>query len=310
MGIDVSRDRYALVGNPVAHSRSPQIHAAFARQTGQPIDYALMLAPIDPPGAFEAQVRAFFAAGGKGMNVTVPFKQRALALASELSPRARAARALNTLALDGARLIGENTDGAGLLADLLDNLGGHADGLRDARVLLIGAGGAARGVVLPLLEAGVSQITIANRTLARAQVIAADLAPLIPPRAAAPSARPASGSGSMRLRAIGLVELNQGAVDADIVINATSAGLKAGGAALVLSPTVFSCCRLACDMVYGAEPTAFLRAAQEAGAVRVVDGLGMLVGQAADSFALWRGVRPDTAPVLAALRETLRRADS
>lgn len=298
----MSQDRYALVGNPVAHSRSPQIHSAFASQTRQSMRYELMLAPIDPPGAFEAQVRAFFDGGGQGMNVTVPFKRRALALADVLTPRAQAAGALNTLARHDGGLIGDNTDGAGLVGDIIDRLGSAGGGLRAARVLLIGAGGAARGVVLPLLDAGAESITIANRTLANAQRIVDDLAPMLTPTETLPA--------SDRLRAIGLTALSgltgstESPVVADIVINATSAGLVSAQG-FVLAPAVFSACRLACDMVYGAQPSAFMRAARDAGAGSVADGLGMLVGQAAASFELWRGVRPDTAPVLASLRAEL-----
>ncbi|MGE0312444.1 MAG: shikimate dehydrogenase [Lautropia sp.] len=293
----MSADRYALVGNPVAHSRSPQIHARFAQQTGQAMRYELMPAPIDPPGAFEAQVRGFFRDGGRGMNVTVPFKRRALALVDRATARAAAAGAVNTLLLERGALVGDNTDGAGLVGDIVDRLGIDP---RGAHVLLIGAGGAARGVVLPLFDAGVARITIANRTVANARRIVDDMAPV----------------ARTRLQAIGLDDMNRRGPVADIVVNATSASLarpdgrSAPADALALEPAIFGGCRLACDMVYGAAPSAFMRVARAAGVATVADGLGMLVGQAAESFALWRGVRPDTGPVLAALRAALQGADA
>ncbi len=300
----MSLDRYVLVGNPVAHSRSPQIHASFARQTSQSMRYDLMSAPVEPPGAFEAQVRAFFAGGGRGMNVTVPFKRRALALVDRPTPRAAAAGAVNTLMPDGDALVGDNTDGAGLVGDIVGRLGLE---LRDTHVLLIGAGGAARGVVLPLFDAGVARITIANRTLGNAQRIVEDMGSRIPALCAGAD-RPRTHA---HLRAIGLDEMNLGRIGADIVVNATSAGLPVAatgdrGPALALASALFVGCRLAYDMVYGAAPSAFMAAARSAGVERVADGLGMLVGQAAESFALWRGVRPDTDPVLAQLRASLQ----
>ncbi|MGQ0547531.1 MAG: shikimate dehydrogenase [Betaproteobacteria bacterium] len=260
-------DRYAVIGNPVAHSKSPWIHAEFARASGQDIEYGAIEAPR---GGFAAAVQAFSAAGGKGLNVTLPFKEEAFALCGELSARAKVAQAVNTLVL-GDPLFGDNTDGAGLVRDLAENLKVDPKG---KRLLLMGAGGAAQGVVGALLDAGVARIRIANRTAARAVALAARF--------------PGVQAG-------GYEGLRGGF---HIVVNATSAGLAGAAPALpagVLGPGV-----LAYDMVYGRE-TPFLAAARAAGA-RACDGLGMLVEQAAESFFVWRGVRPATAAVLERLR--------
>ena len=262
-------DRYAVIGSPVAHSKSPWIHAEFARATGQDIDYGRVEAP---PGGFAAAVQAFRAQGGKGLNVTLPFKEEAFALCAEVSPRARAARAVNTLAFRG-EIFGENTDGAGLVRDLVQNL---REGVQGRRVLLLGAGGAAQGVVGALLEAGVGSLVLANRTASRAQALAARF----------------PGAKAQELETLADVF--------DIVVNATSAGMA--NAAPALPPGVLRPGVLAYEMVYGRD-TPFLAAARAAGA-RPSDGLGMLVEQAAESFYLWRGVRPATGPVL----ERLRRA--
>ncbi|MFM7784350.1 MAG: shikimate dehydrogenase [Gammaproteobacteria bacterium] len=270
--------RYAVAGNPVAHSRSPFIHAAFARQTGQDIRYTRLLVPL---GGFEPAARAFFAAGGKGLNVTVPFKRDAHALADRLTERAARAGAVNTLAEQDGRLLGDNTDGAGLLRDIRVNLGWQ---IKDARVLLLGAGGAVQGVLGPLLAEGPRSIFIANRTAARAH----ELLALFP-------AEP-------RLAAGGLVDCPSGPFD--VVINATSAGL--GGELAAVPAGVIGATSHCYDMVYGNEPTAFLREATRRGAAAVADGLGMLVEQAAESFCLWRGVRPDTGHVIAQLRQGWR----
>lgn len=262
-------DRYAVIGNPVAHSKSPWIHAAFARATAQDIDYGRVEAPR---GGFAAAVQAFRAAGGKGLNVTLPFKEEAFALCAEASPRARAARAVNTLAFR-EEVFGDNTDGAGLVRDLAQNL--HVN-MKGCRVLLLGAGGAAQGVVGALLDAGAGALVVANRTVSRAQALAARFP---------------------GVKAQGF----EGLADAfDIVVNATSAGLAE--AALPLPPGVLRPGVLAYEMVYGRD-TPFLAAARAAGA-RPSDGLGMLVEQAAESFFVWRGVRPATGAVL----ERLRRA--
>jgi shikimate dehydrogenase len=265
-------DRYGVVGNPVAHSKSPQIHAQFAAQTGQQLVYERVLAPRD---AFVNVIADLRQQGWRGVNVTVPFKEQAFALSQVLTDRARAAQAVNTLSFDAGQIHGDNTDGAGLVFDLTANL--HCT-LTGARVLLIGAGGASRGVVKPLLDAGVSELVIANRTPEKARLLAAQFAA----NAAVKSALLAECTAPF-----------------DIVINATSAGLA--NAAPVLPAACLRKDSLAYDMVYGRQPTAFMQWAAQYGA-RTADGLGMLVAQAAESFFVWRGVRPDAAPVLAALR--------
>jgi shikimate dehydrogenase len=262
-------DRYAVFGHPIAHSKSPQIHTAFARQTGQDMTYEAILAPLD---GFADSVAAFIAAGGRGANVTVPFKEEAFRLASRLSPRAQRAGAVNTLSFDADGILGDNTDGAGLVADLTRNLNCTIVG---KRVLLLGAGGAARGVIEPLLDQQPAALVIANRTVSRAE----ELAELF-------------GRG---VRACGFDAAN---TPFDLVINATAASLA--GDLPPLSPRVFTPDTMAYDMMYGRD-TPFLDFARTHGA-RTADGLGMLVEQAAEAFHLWRGVRPDTAPVIAALR--------
>jgi shikimate dehydrogenase len=265
-------ERYAVIGEHIGHSRSPQIHARFARATGQALEYGL----IDVPAAgFAAAARAFFAGGGRGLNVTVPHKMAALELADTLTPRARRAGAVNTLALgaDG-KLLGDNTDGAGLVRDLGINLGCTLQG---ARVLLLGAGGAARGVIAPLLEAGVAALVILNRDAARAARLAQEFSGLGPVTAADAAA----------------------GTSFDLIINATSASLR--GELPSVPAGAVAGTTLAYDLAYGGTDTVFMQWARSAGAARVVSGLGMLIEQAAESFLLWRGVRPDTAPVLAAL---------
>ena len=259
-------DRYAVIGNPVAHSKSPWIHAEFARATGQRLTYEAIEAPLD---GFAAAVDAFRAAGGKGLNVTLPFKEAAFRLCASTTPRAKLAAAVNTLDLR-AEPKGDNTDGVGLVRDLA-NLGFSAAG---KRVLLVGAGGAAQGVAGALLEAGAAELVIANRTVARAQALAERFA---------------------GAKACGFAAL---AGEFALVVNATSAGLR--GEAPPLPSGILRPGLLAYEMVYGRE-TPFLAAARAAGA-RACDGLGMLVEQAAESFLVWRGVRPATAPVLEKLR--------
>lgn len=274
-------DQYCVFGHPIAHSKSPEIHAAYAAQTGQSLTYEKRLAPLD---GFADAVQAFIAQGGKGANVTVPFKLEAHKLARALTMRAQAAGAVNTLLFTDDGIIGDNTDGAGLVNDIVVNAGIPVTG---KRVLLLGAGGAARGVVLPLLEHHPSQLTIANRTVATAQALVEQFSAL------------SSGSA---LSACGYAE-PQGRYD--IVINATSASLAAE-----LPPVpaaVFGPGTLALDMMYGKAPTVFMRFAEEHGAI-VRDGLGMLVEQAAEAFAAWRGVRPQTAEVLARLRAQLQQS--
>ena len=260
-------DRYAVIGNPVAHSKSPSIHAEFARATGQDIEYGRIEAPLD---GFAQAVERFRAAGGKGLNVTLPFKQEAFALYRDASARARVARAANTLALD--RSFADNTDGVGLVRDITANLGVP---LKGKRLLLLGAGGAAQAVVGALLDAGIAQLTIANRTVQRARDLAARFA------------------GSLGCGYDALADKSF-----DIVVNATSAGLADESPPLPAG--ALGRHTLAYDMVYGRE-TPFLAAARRAGA-RSADGLGMLVEQAAESFFVWRGVFPTTRPVLEKLR--------
>jgi shikimate dehydrogenase len=267
-------DRYAVIGHPVAHSRSPRIHALFAAQTGQ----ALVYERIDAaPAELAAVVRDFFGRGGRGLNVTLPHKEAACALCGELTPRARRAAAVNTLkALAAGALLGDNTDGAGLVRDLETNLGFAIGG---RRLLLLGAGGAVRGVLGPLLERAPAELVIANRTPGRALALAAAFA------------------GAVPLRGCGLDATGTGF---DLIVNGTSASLA--GELPALPRGVVQPGTLCYDMAYGREDTVFVRWALAAGAARAVMGLGMLVEQAAESFLLWRGVRPDTAPVLAALQ--------
>jgi shikimate dehydrogenase len=279
-------DRYAVIGHPVAHSKSPRIHAAFARQSGQVMEYDALLAPLE---GFRATVDAFRDAGGRGANVTVPFKLEAHALARRLTARARLAGAVNTLAFDGDDIVGDNTDGAGLARDLAVNLGCE---IRGRRVLLLGAGGAARGVLLPLIDARPAALTLANRSEHKAR----ELCELFREHAAR--------GGGVALAAGGFAEL--AGREFDLVINATSASLAAETPDV--PEGIYAAGALAYDMMYGADETAFLVAARAAGAARLADGLGMLVEQAAESFALWRGVRPDTAPVLAELRREYQSA--
>ena len=269
-------DRYCVIGNPVAHSKSPEIHAAFAARTGQQIVYERRLAPLQ---AFAGTVRAFIAEGGRGANVTVPFKLDACALADVLSARAQAAGAVNTLTFKDGVNFGDNTDGAGLVADIAANAGRPIAG---QRVLLLGAGGAARGVILPLLGQQPSQLLIANRTRATADALVAQFSDQLDHRA--------------QLQSCALSDLD---APFDIIINATSASLN--GAQVPLPPAVFGPGTLALDMMYGKQPSAFMQLATSHGAT-VRDGLGMLVEQAAEAFFVWRGVRPATVDVLANLR--------
>ncbi|CAB3641515.1 shikimate dehydrogenase [Trinickia soli] len=274
-------DLYAVIGNPIAHSKSPFIHARFAEQTGERIEYRRVLAPVD---GFVDVVRAFVAAGGRGLNVTVPFKLEAHAFADRLSPRAAAAGAVNTLRFDADGSYGDNTDGVGLVADIERNQGVRLAG---ARVLLLGAGGAARGAVLPILERSPCLLTVANRTGEKALALVEQFA------AAARKADCALLGGA------------PATIDAapyDVVINATAGSLAA--ALPECDDRAFGANTLAYDMMYGAQPTVFMQHARSLGA-KASDGLGMLVEQAAESFLIWRGVRPDSAAVLAQLRAML-----
>ncbi len=269
-------DRYAVMGNPIAHSKSPQIHRLFAEQTGQRLRYDAIRVPED--GFADAVTSFLHNDTGKGLNITVPFKQQAWQLADRLSERAELAGAVNTLMLKDSALYGDNTDGAGLVRDLAHN---HGISLEGKQILLLGAGGAARGVMLPLLEQQPASLHIANRTVSRAQELVE--------RFTEYGELSASGFDALR-------------VNFDIVINATAAGL--GGEVPPLPNGIIDEHSLCYDMMYASEPTAFVRYCNEHHAAQAIDGLGMLVEQAAESFRLWRGVMPDTRPVIEALGNT------
>ncbi|MGC3873767.1 shikimate dehydrogenase [Halomonas sp. GXIMD04776] len=265
-------DRYCVLGHPIGHSRSPQIHAAFAEQTGERMTYDAIEAPLED---FADAWRDFVAAGGRGANVTVPFKEEAYRLCEALSPRARLAGAVNTLMLDrDGETYGDNTDGIGLVRDLQ----AQAAPLEKARILVLGAGGAVRGILAPLLEVRPATLMIANRTADKARQLAKEFFEW----------GETTGGGFDEV--VGTF---------DLVINGTSASLD--GERPLLPEDVFADDALAYDMMYANEPTAFLRWAAEHDA-RTADGLGMLVEQAAESFFLWRNVRPDTAAVRKLLR--------
>lgn len=273
-------DRYAVFGNPIAHSKSPQIHAAFAAQTQQDLIYDRQLVAADQ---FIAKAKNFFASGGSGLNITVPFKLEAFELADVVSERAEAAGAVNTLKkMPDGKIYGDNTDGAGLLRDITQNLGWT---IKNKRVLLLGAGGAVRGVIAPLLAEQPSRVVIANRTLEKAEALVKDFS---------------VGKSAQEIKLLRASSLQIHARPFDIVINGTSASL--GGEMPDLDPAILNpnaCCY---DMMYGTQLTPFLQWAQRNGA-QVADGLGMLVEQAAESFYLWRGVRPETKTVMERLRE-------
>jgi shikimate dehydrogenase len=271
-------DRYAVVGNPIAHSKSPFIHEAFAKQTQQSMSYERILAPLD---GFITTVQDLIAKGYKGVNVTVPFKFEAYTLADERSSRALSAGAANTLLFTGQRIAADNTDGAGLVRDIEQNL---ALPLAGKRVLLLGAGGAAEGVLQPILAANPASLVIANRTSEKAIAMAKKALQL------------SIGVPANKVAGCAFSDLQ--AQQFDVVINATSAGLT--DTALPLPNTVFADGCLAYDMMYGRE-TPFMVQARANGA-RVADGLGMLVEQAAEAFYLWRGVRPETQSVIKGIR--------
>ncbi len=274
----IKPDRYAVMGNPMAHSKSPQIHASFAQQTHQQLVYTANLVALDQ---FEHALQTFAENGGKGLNITVPFKHAAWKWVTQRSPRAERAGAVNTIMfrLDGT-CYGDNTDGVGLVRDLTHN---HGVTIRGQRVLLLGAGGAARGVLEPLLEEQPAHLVIVNRSADKAMALAKDL----------------TGVGVVTSCAY----QDLGAEQFDIIINATSASLHGEVPALPAVVLAKGC--LCYDMMYGATPTAFMQWAQQQGVQRTLDGLGMLVEQAAESFFLWRGVRPETAPVIRAIRAQL-----
>ncbi len=266
-------DRYGVVGFPVAHSRSPFIHGMFARQTAQNMEYRLYEVP---PVAFKTEVRKFFEQGGSGLNVTVPHKTAAADFATELTSRAERAGAANTLAMRDGRILGDNTDGAGLIRDLLQNLQIEVAG---KRVLILGAGGATRGIVAPLLECAPEELVVGNRTAGRARDLVSPFSDLGKVRGC--------GFDDLPLRPF------------DLVINATSAGLD--GQVPKINTAVVGPMTICYDLSYAKTDTPFVKWAWGLGCARAVEGWGMLVEQAAESFALWRGVRPETAPVLAVL---------
>jgi shikimate dehydrogenase len=270
-------DRYVVIGNPIAHSKSPQIHARFAEQTSQSIEYERLLAPLD---AFDQTLKSLIASGGRGANVTVPFKLDAFRAATQLSPRARAAEAVNTLRFDAGEIFGDNTDGVGLVRDIRHNAKFAISG---KTVLLLGAGGAARGVIQALLAESPSQLVIANRTPERANALFEQFA------------HEAKGV----LQASSFADLQS---NFDLIINATSASLASELPAVPAS--LFASQSFVYDMMYSSHPTLFMQLAESHGAM-TRDGLGMLVEQAAESFFVWRGVRPETASVYQWLRTQL-----
>lgn len=270
-------DRYCVFGNPIAHSKSPAIHTLFAASTQQDLSYEALLAPLD---GFADAVCDFVAAGGRGANVTVPFKEEAFRLCNRLSQRAERAGAVNTLVFDGNEIFGDNTDGAGLVRDITCNLGFSLAG---KRVLLLGAGGAARGVILPLLAGQPASLFIANRSPEKAEALASLFA------------------GSVTVDGGNVAKISGKSFD--LLINATSASLS--GASISMPAGVFAPGSLAYDMMYGKGDTPFMAQARSQGAAQCADGLGMLVEQAAEAFMLWRGVRPETPIVLAGLRAQL-----
>ena len=275
-------DKYAVFGNPIKHSKSPLIHAAFAEQFGHAIQYRAVLVEMNE---FAAAAGRFFEGGGKGLNITVPFKHEAHRLADSLSRRAMRAGAVNTLALsDEGELLGDNTDGVGLVRDMIAN---HGWSINGARVLVIGAGGAVRGVLEPLLREKPRELVIANRTPDKAVTLAQEFVDL---------SDAITGGG---------YDLWEGR-QFDLIINASSAGLSGEMPDLPPSLLTERCCCY--DMVYGSEPTVFMRWAAQNAAWAVADGLGMLVEQAAESFYLWRRERPDTGAVILQLREALAAA--
>jgi len=263
-------DRYAVIGNPIGHSKSPLIHAAFAQATGQDIEYTAIESPLD---GFKATVQAFIAAGGRGMNVTIPFKLQAFEIATDPMESARLAGAVNALKFEGSRIYAQNFDGLGLVNDIQRNLGVSLAG---KRVLICGAGGATRGAILPLAAQKPALIAIANRTADKAHGLKADFA------------AQALQTGSYE---------DLAGESFDVVLNATSTGLSQ--AELPLPAGVFAPGALAYELVYGKGLTPFLQQARTAGVTNIADGVGMLVEQAAEAFAWWRGVRPDTKPVIA-----------
>jgi shikimate dehydrogenase len=265
-------DRYAVIGNPIRHSKSPEIHRSFARNTGEDLEYTIIESPRD---GFQAAVNAFREAGGRGLNVTAPFKLEAFRLADQRSERAEIAGSVNTLRFEGATALADNFDGVGLVRDIRANL---RFGIEGRRALVLGAGGAARGILQALMEEHPSELVIANRSVARALEVGGLL-----------------GGGAVR--GGGYDEIGDGGFD--LVINATSASME--GDLPPLTAAAFASGAIAYELAYGLGMTPFLDLARTAGAAHVVDGVGMLVEQAAEAFAWWRGVRPDTRAMIEAL---------
>lgn len=266
-------DQYAVMGNPIAHSKSPDIHKQFAEQTGQDMEYGKILVPVEE----FAHYLANFMEGGKGLNITVPFKEEACHLADELTPRAQRAQAANTLMkLPNGNLIADNTDGAGLVRDLTVNQGFSLAG---KRILILGAGGAVRGILQPFLQEQPAEVVIANRTLSKAESLAEDFADL------------GQVSASSFAEVAGAF---------DLIVNGTSASLS--GQLPPIPNSVITPHTFCYDMMYGKETTVFNQWAEEQGAARCIDGLGMLIEQAAEAFFVWRLVRPDTSSLFSILR--------
>jgi len=274
-----SRDEYAVMGNPIAHSKSPRIHSLFAEQTGEAVHYTAI--QVDP-GGFEQAVGNFVASGGKGLNITVPFKREAWQLVDTRSERAARAGAVNTIKIEDSKLYGDNTDGIGLVNDLVRN---NNVVLINKRILLMGAGGAARGVLAPLLEQDPALLLIANRTESRARDLAKEFSDL------------------GHVQGCGFDETLT-THQFDVLINATAASLQ--GELPPLPEGIIADRGTCYDMMYGAEPTPFMQWAERQGATTILDGLGMLVEQAAESFTLWRGVRPETLAVIELLRQEMQ----
>lgn len=271
-------DQYRVFGNPIEQSKSPQIHQQFAGQTGEALNYEKQLVDID---GFASAAQQFFSDGGKGLNITVPFKLEAFKFAKELTERAQNAGAVNTLKmLESGEILGDNTDGQGMVSDIVDNLGWSLAG---KSILVLGAGGAVRGVLQPLLEQSPARVVIANRTIAKALTLVREF------------------KRYGKVQACGFADLND--QQFDVVINGTSASLS--GDLPPLPDMLLGEDAVCYDMMYGADPTVFMQWAQQQGAKDIADGLGMLVGQAAEAFLLWRGVKPEVKPVIEKVREKL-----
>ena len=283
MDLNETMDKYAVIGNPIAHSKSPQIHAYFAQQANEQIMYEHLFSPVDE---FNKTVEAFKQGQGKGLNVTMPFKQEAFELADELSDLAKNAGAVNTLVFrDDGTIYGTNTDGIGLVRDIVEN---HNSPIHDKRILILGAGGAVSGVLQSLLMQLPKQIFIANRTPERAEQLAADMQTLCQPK---------NGDETCVLAGGGFNDIEG---EYDLIINGTAASLQG-----IMPPIPESCLAAGVhcyDMMYGGRPTAFENWCEDQGADQIMNGLGMLVEQAAESFSIWRNKMPDTKPVLEAMR--------